>query len=203
MSNAERGPGWIRRADGKIFYRMSRWSPTYVVSQEEFDRLRSLTNSEWTLAWSTIIIPVAAFFAWWQGLTAVNVFIYCIIGYCVVNSAVSVVYWRRRRQTLRGSIPAKERLVFLSPSDVISRALSGLSIGQKRRLLIVNLCLVVGSIISLSQSLLGYSLGSVRPTHPIAAALGLLIFIPTMYLVISHMWFGRFTEKSNVANNRG
>ncbi|RUW68438.1 MULTISPECIES: hypothetical protein [unclassified Mesorhizobium] len=203
MSKAERGPGWIKRDDGKIFYRASRWSPAYAVSQEQFDRLRSLTNSEWVLAWSTISIPAFAFFAWFQGFSTLNTFAYCLVGYCIVNSAYSAVSWRRRQLILRDSTPTSEHVAFLSPSDVISRMLSGLSVWQKRRLLIVVLCVVVGSIISLSQTLFGYSLGSLKPVHPIAASLGLLIFVPMMFLLISHIWFGLFADTSSIEVDRG
>jgi hypothetical protein len=203
MPETEHGPGWTKKDDGKIFYRMSRWSPTYVVSQKQFDRLRSLTNSEWVLAWSTIFVPAGAFFAWWRDYTAISIFVYCLIGYCIVNSAFSVICWRRRQQILSGSGLANEPVVFLSLSRVVSRALSGLNAWQKRRLFLVVLCVVVGSLSSLSQSLWGVSLGSVKPIHPAASALSILIFFPMLVLLISHMWFGRFTEKTNVEDRGG
>ncbi|QPC89380.1 hypothetical protein [Mesorhizobium sp. INR15] len=203
MPEAERGPGWTKGDGGRIFYRMSRWSPTYVVSQKQFDRLRSHTNSEWILAWSTIVVPAVAFFAWWQDFTAISIFVYCLVGYCIVNSVFSVVCWQRRQQILRGSGLANEPVVFLSPSHVVSRAFSGLNVWQKRRLFLVVLCVVIGSLFSLSQSFWGISLGSVNPIHPVAAALGLLIFVPMLVLLISYMWLGRFTEKTNVEDRGG
>ena len=182
----ERGPNWRRQNDGSLLFRESYRSPTYLITEEQLRRLRSIKSLELIVSYISIVPVVIAFLAWWNGYTAVMLPIALAIAYVALNQALYIYSRGRRREILSQAAPSEDPLKLETPLESLAASIAGLD----RLWLVCLMFPVAGIVLSLLFSL-AMTVGimdqhELAPRHPAIAIGGLVIFGPILVLMVRH-----------------
>lgn len=197
MPEPESGPNWRRFADGSIQYRENRRSQTYTVSEEQLARLKSSKMSEYVVAMATILPAAATVVAWHNNALGPTVPAGAIAAFVGINIVFGSYCSRQRRHVLEQASPSSQDFLFASMATVYSDLLEKLGHRRRRGMLIYLALLVLACATSLAMSLGGFTLGKLRPMHPVVVVLGFLIFGPLLYLHAKDWLRRRRNETSN------
>ncbi|MDH4987002.1 hypothetical protein QEZ47_16025 [Aminobacter anthyllidis] len=184
MMQPKSGSDWQQRIDGTILFRQSYRSPTYVLSEDQLRRLRSVKRLEWIVALVSILPVAIALLAWWKGHVDASPPIALAIAYAAFNHVLQKRQSRQRQRILeRATLSADQLERPTPPYDVVANVFTGLSQLHLALLMIFPAAGILSSVLSLSMTigLLGHP--DVRPMHPAIAFLMLALFGPLLALI--------------------